>query len=764
MLNFSYIKQDLFASIVVFLVAIPLCLGIALASGVPLISGIIAGIIGGIVVGIFSGSPLSVSGPAAGMIAVITASIHQLGSFEAFLLALCFAGIFQIIAGIIRAGFIANFVPSNVIQGLLVAIGILIIVKQLPLALGYFAEPNSLKIALKETQETLTFSPLLDLLKHLDADAMVISIISLIILIGWGKFYPSLAKRIPAPVVVVLAAIVANQFFHYYFPRLALEPSDLVNIPINETFHDLVARLYHPDFSRWNDINIYLYAFMIAAVASLETLLNLEGVEKLDKKRRYCSRNRELVASGIGNMFSGLVGGIPITSVIVRSSVNIDAGARSKLSAIFHGFLLLLSLTFIAKGLNQIPIAALATILIHTGYKLANISSFKNAYQQGFRYFIPFVITVFAIVVTNLLLGIVIGLSVSLFFILHHNSKKCFTVIQESHPSGDVMRLLLPNQVTFLSKSAIIEELNQQKNNSKIIIDAKFTDYIDDDILGIIKEFGANQATNKNILLNLEGFQEHYDLDNSHSFLNVTTYDIQSMLTPERVLKILCEGNERFVNTTPIHKNYKQQIIATSQSQHPIAVVLGCIDSRVPVEIVFDLSLGDLFVVRIAGNIGNFDILGSIEYACQIVGAKLIIVLGHKDCGAIKAACNNFHGGHIEQLVKKIKPAIDMETVTKTNRTGNNSQFVTNVVYNNIQLTKAYLYRESLILKEMLDARKIGLIGALYDTETGHVEFEDLSTVSLHDPMVPSSLSQHDTQWEISEDKRSFPDSNSTIQ
>lgn len=719
------VKNDILASIVVFLVAIPLCLGIALASGAPLFAGIVTGVIGGIIVGLLSESPLSVSGPAAGMVAVVIATINQLGSYEAFLLALFIAGIIQIFIGVFRAGFIANFVPSTVIKGLLAAIGILIIIKQLPLAFGYYAEANSLQKALEMAQETLGFSSVFDLSTHINIGASLITLISLLILIVWEKIFHKTAKIIPPAVLVVIMAVSVNYLFQLFSPALALQSSHLVNIPVNGSLASFTSQFQHPNFHNWNNINIYIYALMIAIVASLETLLTLQAVEKIDHKHRYCSRNKELVAQGVGNAVSGLIGGLPITSVIVRSSANINAGATSKISTILHGFLLLLSASFIAKWLNYIPIAALAAILMHTGYKLARISLFKEVYKEGWRYFIPFAVTIITIVFTNLLLGIVIGLLCSVFFMLRHNSKNGFIVVDEQRPSGKILRLILPQQVTFINKAAIVEKLNQIPKDSKVIIDAKATDYIDNDILSMLVEFKSVQAVDKKIQLNLEGFKESYHIYNQTSFISATTYDVQATLTPKMILEILREGNHRFANSTPIHKNHKQHIIATSNAQHPIAVVLGCIDSRVPVEIIFDLGLGDIFVIRVAGNISNDDILGNLEFACKVAGAKLIIILGHKQCGAIKAACDGINLGHITQLIGKINPAIQPETATENNRNSNNEEFLMNVTENHMQLTKQFIYKKSNILRELIDKSDIGLINALYDVKTGKVEFND---------------------------------------
>lgn len=720
--NLSTLKQDIFASITVALVAIPLCLGIALASGVPLFSGILTGVIGGIVVGLISESRVSVSGPAAGMIAVVICVITNLGSYPLFLTALLLAGVLQIIAGALRGGFIANYIPTNVIQGLLAAIGILIIVKQLPIALGYYKDVHTVQSALETAEETFNIPYFLHGIYHFSILPVVITAVSITILLVWEKYLSRVSKIIPASVTVLIVAILINAIAKKIAPSFALHNSHLVNMPVSKSFSELLSQFQFPDFSQLHNMKIYMYACMIAIIASLETLLNLEGIEKIDKKHRYTSRNRELVAQGAGNIVSGLLGGIPITSVIVRSSVNIQAGGKSKLSTIFHGLILAVSITLIPKYLNYIPLAALASILIHTGYKLASVKLFKKAYQEGFRYFVPFLVTTIAIIFTNLLSGILIGLTVSILFILHHNSKNALTIVNETHTFGKVLRFILPQQITFLNKAAIIDELNKIPKESRVLIDANSTDYIDTDVLGVIKDFKEEQAPEKNILLNLTGFKEHYEIKDQTTFINATTHDVQMKLTHHDALQMLVEGNKRFVSGTPIHKDFKHQIEITSQSQHPIGVILSCIDSRVPVEIVFDLTLGDLFVTRVAGNVGNTDILGSIEFACKVAEAKLVVVLGHKECGAIKAACNHFELGNITQLIEKIKPAIEAAK-SKTSEK-EDSDFVNRVAAQNVKLTRDYLIEKSDILRELFSKNEINIVCAMYDIHTGNVLFE----------------------------------------
>lgn len=731
MLKTVNLKYDFIASIVVFLVAIPLCLGIALASGAPIFAGILSGVIGGIVVGWISESQVSVSGPAAGMIAVVIAAISQLGGYQPFLLALFIAGFIQIAIGVLRAGFIADYVPSNVIQGLLAAIGVLIIVKQIPLAFGYFPQTETLQTSLKEAQGTLDSQPIVHLLSHIDPGAVLITLISLLVLIYWGKLKYFRINALPSAIVVVVLATLINAFFIEFMPQLALDKANLINLPLNGDFASLLANFKHPQFSQWTNPSVYLYAFMIAVIGSLETLLNLEAAEKLDKKHHYCSRNRELVAQGVGNSLAGLLGALPITSVIVRTSVNINAGGKSKYSTIFHGFLLLASLLLFPGLLNKIPVAALAAILIHTGYKLTNLYLYKNAYRQGFVYFFPFLVTVVAIIFTNLLLGIVIGLCTSIFFILRYHSKSAFTTVYERHPSGDIIRLILPHQVTFLNKAGIINGLKKLPPDSKVVIDAKNTSYIDTDILEIIQDFKNIQENklrgNRNILLNLEGFKEHYAIKDQTNFIYATTFDVQENLSPVDILTLLKEGNQRFINSTPIHKNYKQLVGATAKSQHPIAVILGCIDSRVPVELIFDLSVGDVFVVRVAGNIANDDILASLEFACEIAKAKLIVVLGHTGCGAIDAACHHTKLGHLTQLVNKIAPALNRVKKQLGDENMLSPGFINQVTVENIELTKQYIVKHSSILARLIDSQKIGMVGALYDVASGHVLLGELS-------------------------------------
>ena len=717
-------KFDFIAAIVVFLVAIPLCLGVALASGTPLLSGVVSGIIGGIVVGCLSGSHVSVSGPAAGMAAVVIAGVAQLGDFNVFLLALFLAGAIQMLLGILRAGFIAEYIPSSVVQGLLCAIGILLIVKQLPLAFTHAANLAELKTHLLDMTEGIEIN---DLSFHINSGATLISVLSIAILIYFDKSTFSLIKAIPGPIVVVIVGVILNEYFVFSNSLLAQTTPQLVHIPSHSSFNDLYANMSAPAWSAWSNPKVYFYAALLAIVASLESLLNIKAGEKLDKTRRYCSKDKELFAQGVGNMFAGLFGGIPITSVIARTSVNIETGAKTKFATVLHGILILFAVLLIPRALNKIPLSSLAIILIYTGYKLTKPAIYQTMYRQGLERFIPFVVTLISIVALNLLAGIMIGLAVSLFFILKSNSQVRMDIIKEIYPNGITSRLVLPQQTTFLNKASLVAELDSIQKKSQLIIDARYSDYIDKEIIEFINDFKESQAPHRQISLNLIGFKDRYMIHNYIDFINVTTYDVQSILAPHQVLNILREGNQRFLKDTCIHRSLKIDIKHTATTQHPIAVVLGCIDSRVPVETIFDMSFGDLFCIRIAGNVVNDDVLASLEYACHVIGVKLLVVLGHTRCGAIMAACDGVEQGHITQLLAKIKPAIAAEIKTESNRNGSNHEFVTNVTKLNTANTLQHIYHESSILRLMIDQDDVGMVGAVYDVNTGAVEFRDFS-------------------------------------
>lgn len=483
----SALRNDLPSSVVVFLVALPLCLGIALGSGAPLFSGIIAGMVGGIVIGSLSGSQLSVSGPAAGLTAIVVVAIGKLQVYEAFLLAVVLGGVIQIILGFLKAGILGDYIPSSVIKGMLAAIGLILILKQFPHLVGYDANYGGDE-SFRQNDGNNTFSGLLGSMRHLIPAALGIGILSLIIQIVWEKFVAPKArilKLIPAPLVVVIIAVIINESLKSSAPGMAIKESHLVKIPVADSLNTFVSFFTFPDFNHILNPVVWTTALTIAIVASLETLLNIEAADDLDPYQRVTPTNRELKAQGVGNMISGLLGGLPITSVVVRTSANINAGAKTKQSAIFHGILLLLSVAFIPSLLNLIPLSSLAAILIYTGYKLAKPSLFIKFYKKGWDQFLPFVLTVAAILLTDLLKGIVIGCFVGLFFVIRSNFKSAVLVVSDANK----YLFRLRKDVSFLNKPIIKNRLEKVPANSYVLIDAARADFIDKDIVEVIEDF-----------------------------------------------------------------------------------------------------------------------------------------------------------------------------------------------------------------------------------------------------------------------------------
>jgi len=501
---FSYFKQDFPASIVVFFVAIPLCLGIALASGAPLFSGLIAGIIGGIIVGALSGSQIGVSGPAAGLAAIVLTAISTLGGFENFLLAVVLGGVIQIVFGLLKAGIIGYYFPSSVIKGMLTGIGIIIILKQIPHFFGYDPDPEG-NLAFMQADGENTFSALISMMQNIRIGPTLIAIAGLAILILWETVLTKKAKifkLIQGPLVAVAIGIL------YYVLTLGHETfgiskDHLVTVPVPEDFNSFLGQFSFPNFNAITNPAIWITAFTLALVASLETLLCVEATDKLDPRKRVTPTNRELLAQGTGNILSGLIGGLPITQVIVRSSANIQSGGRSKLSAIIHGFLLLISVLLIPGLLNMIPLSVLAAILLIVGYKLAKPALFKDMYKMGWKQFVPFIVTILGIIFTDLLIGIGMGLAVGVIVILiksYQNSH--FLHIENKSNGKHKIKMTLAEEVTFINKGAILKELDQLPRDSYLDLDVTKTRYLDNDIVEILEDFSL-KAKNRNIDVNL---------------------------------------------------------------------------------------------------------------------------------------------------------------------------------------------------------------------------------------------------------------------
>lgn len=507
---FSQFKHDLPASIIVFFVALPLCLGIALASGAPLFSGLIAGIVGGIVVGAISGSSLGVSGPAAGLAAIVLTAIPDLGGFQAFLTAVVIAGVIQVVLGIIKAGIIGYFFPSSVIKGMLSGIGIIIILKQIPHALGYDGDyEGDLNFNQKDGENT--FTELVNMLDFIEYQAVLLAAVSLFLLVIWGKLkkFGKFFEVIQGPLVVVVLGIVYQLITSSSNSAWSFSREHLVSVPVADSFSSFIGQFSLPDFSILSDPKVYVIGVTIAIVASLETLLCVEATDKLDPKKRVTPTNRELIAQGVGNVVSGFIGGLPITQVIVRSSANIQSGGRTKLSGIMHGFLLLISVIFIPDILNYIPKSVLAAILFVVGFKLAKPELFIKMYRLGIKQFIPFIATIVGIVFTDLLVGIGIGVAIAFFIIIRNNFKNSHFMHKEEATDGsDTVKMKLSEEVTFLNKGAILQELNNLKPNTQLIIDVRDSVKVDYDVYEIIANFKRYNAVEKNINVEILSHKE----------------------------------------------------------------------------------------------------------------------------------------------------------------------------------------------------------------------------------------------------------------
>lgn len=540
-LTFKYLKNDLPSGLVVFLVALPLCLGIALASGAPLFSGIIAGIVGGTVVAFASGSSLSVSGPAAGLTVIVLNAITQLGSYDAFLLAVVLAGFLQIVLGFLKAGVIGYYFPSAVIKGMLAAIGIILILKQIPHAVGYDKDYEG-DFGFAQADGENTFSELFAMMNNIHPGAVIIAAISLFILIMWERPFLkkyTFFKVVPGALLVVIVGILLNSYFKTADLSLYLSGDKLVQLPVADSAKDFIGQFTLPDFSAFSNYHVYVIAITMAIIASLESLLSVEAADKLDPYKRNTPTNRELKAQGLGNMISGLIGGLPLTAVIVRSSANINSGAKTKLSSIIHGIFLLMSVIGLAGLLNKIPLACLAALLLVVGYKLAKVSLFVTMFKQGWSQFLPFIVTVVAIQFSDLLKGIAIGMVVAVLFILNniyqrlrkereremlpentqtmvaalalllknHYKKEYYYKKQEYKP-GEPITIQLDEDVSFINKGSIAFTLDDLPENSTVIIDGTKSHSIDPDVLEIIHDFKDHAEVNKNIKVGLMGIPD----------------------------------------------------------------------------------------------------------------------------------------------------------------------------------------------------------------------------------------------------------------
>ena len=526
-LNMKFLKTDVLSGMVVFLVALPLCLGIAVASGAPPFAGIITGILGGIVVGLLSSSNVSVSGPAAGLIAIILIAITDLG-YETFLVAVVIAGLIQLTLGFARAGSISSYFPTSVIEGMLAAIGIIIIKKEFPHAIGYDKAHEGDFFAFQGGEGAGFFSEIISAINYAHPGAIVVTVVSLAILISFNKIsFLKKVKAIPGALIVVVTGILINELFKLTGSPMTISQEHLVTLPRAGSVSEFFGQFTTPNLSGFKNPDVWVVGVTIAIVASIETLLCLEAGDKMDPLKRFSSANTELKAQGVGNVLAGLIGGLPMTSVIVRTSANINAGAKTKLSAITHGIFLLLAVIAIPVLLNKIPMACLAAILIMIGLKLASPKIFMHMWKTGKHQFIPFLVTVIAVVLTDLLKGVAIGLAVSIFFILRGNMKLAYFFKKEKHHEGETIYINLAQEVSFLNKAAIKQTLAHLPSNCKVIIDAAHTVYIDHDVLELIRDFLNFGSKDRNIKVALRNFKKAYRMEDAihvHSGKDDTRY------------------------------------------------------------------------------------------------------------------------------------------------------------------------------------------------------------------------------------------------
>jgi carbonic anhydrase len=730
----STLLGDFSAGLVVFLVALPLCLGVALASNAPLFAGLVAGIIGGILVGLLSGSQTSVSGPAAGLTAIVAAQIAALGSFQALQLALVIAAVMQLGMGFARVGFLAVFFPSSVIKGLLAAIGVILILKQIPHVVGHHAVAVS-DLAFQQADSENTFSELIQVFDDLHAGAALIGLLSIAVLVVCERWKPLKAMGFPVPLIVVLLGVGIAQLFQSFGEPWLIGSTHLVRVPVAESLSGFIGFFQWPDFTQWLNSEVYIAAATIAVVASLETLLNLEAVDKLDPRQRTSPSNRELLAQGAGNLVSGLLGGLPITAVVIRGSVNINAGAQTKLAAIVHGVLLLFCVAFLPRWLNTIPLSCLAAILLVTGYKLISPALMRRMWLEGWPQFIPFAVTVVAIVFSDLLTGVLIGLAVALGFILMSSVRRPLRWIMEKHLRGDVLHIELADQVSFLNRGALVHALQAVPRGGQVLLDARRTDYIDPDLLSVIRDFKDQTAPARGVELSLLGFRDKYNLGDRTRYVVHSTRELQEKLSPEQVLQVLKDGHARFRAGRRLTRDSGRQVADTSKGQHPLAVVVSCIDSRTPAELIFDLGVGDIFSVRIAGNVTSRKVLGSIEYGCVVAGAKLVLVMGHTRCGAVTAAIDLIGSGetanlatgcqHLGYIVEEIQQSIDRDSSERIRRMTSVEKelFADTVARLNVARSVRTMLQQSRTLSDLERDGQVVFVAAMYNIVSGDIQF-----------------------------------------
>jgi MFS superfamily sulfate permease-like transporter len=710
-------------------------MGVAEASNASVYAGLIAGVVGGVLVGLLSNSPLSVSGPSAGLAALCATQLSKLQFFENLLPAVALAGILQVVFGLLRLGSAAAFFPSSAVKGLIAAVGLILVLKQIPHVLGHDPDTEG-EMSFFQADDKNTFSEIFSILDDFHPGAAFVGVVSLLLLLSWNRSGWLRKIPVPAPVCVAALGIGLNALFKSLGSPWTIEESHLVNIPPLGTGSPWSWFSAKPAWEALRNPDVYLAGLAIALIASLETLVNLEALAKIDPEQRRSSPNRELLAQGAGNIVCGLTGGLPISSVLERGSVNLAAGALSKRSAVFHGFLIFGCVTLIPRWINEIPLAVFGALLVSTGASLARFELFQQMWREGKNQFIPFSVTVGVTLFTDLSTGIVLGLFTSIAFILRSNFLQPIHRVLEKHLSGDVLRIQLPTQVTFFNRATLEKLLWEMPRGGHVLLDARHTDYIDPDMQDLLEDFQRSTATAHGVRISRVGFKDGYGKSQDDiQYVDYTSRELQSALTPAAVLEILKAGHERFRAGQRIDRDFGRQVNATAEGQFPMAVILTCIDSRSPAELIFDLGLGDIFSVRIAGNIGRDKVLGSMEYSCAVAGAKLLVVMGHSSCGAVKAAVNFAANGEniskttgcvtLETLLKEIQTTIQPDELPRILhwRPEQRALFSDTVSKRNVLRTILGIRRNSSTLDKLVSEGKLAIVGAFYDVKTGQVRF-----------------------------------------
>ncbi len=731
------------AGITVALIAVPLCAGIAVINpGVPQWAGILSGVIGGIVVGAISRSRTAVSGPTAGLTAIIASEIAVLGSFEALLLAIVVAGLLQITLGLARSGNVAAFFPTAVIRGLLWAIGLILILKQIPHVLGHDTDPEGEMAFLQPDREN-TFSELAELTRDVHPGSATIGLLSIALMLAWRRTEILRRLPLPAPLAVVVVGVALNLLFQNLGGSWNIQSIHLVQLPVSGKDDGLDRMLFFPAFSQWNNPYIYRAGFLIALIASLESLLGLEALSKLDPDQQKTEINRELVAQGSGNLCCGLLGALPVTVEIVRSTVGLNAGGRSRVTAITQGILLLVLALFFPSIVSLIPLSSVAAILLVTGLTLCDLGVFRQMWAAGRYQFLPFMATVSAIIFSDLMIGILMGLAISVAFILNSNLRRPLRRVLERHLGGEVLLIELANQVSFLNRAILEKALRDAPRGTHVLLDARGTDYIDPDVLNLIHEFREITAPVQGVQVSLRGFRNEYLLEDAIQYVDYSTLELQQHLTPKQVLKILRDGSERFRTGHRLTRDLGRQLTATAQGQHPLAVVLSCIDSRTPVELILDLGLGDVFSVRVAGNVISPKVLGSMEYGCAVAGAKVVLVMGHTRCGAVGAAVKLAGCGtsaeeatgcsNLDPILKDIQSHMEPEELTNRDTVNpeNQQAMIDRVAHSNVTHIVSKILLQSSTLAKLVQEERIAIVGAMYDVASGQINFIEEATVGL---------------------------------